>query len=60
MPNKTSNNNIHESEAMHMIPFIAHEYKMWRASKQKNRIVCALAVTNIAWLGLFLAYVFLI
>lgn len=57
MPNKT--NNIHENEAMHMIPFIEHEYEMWRASKQKNRIVYALAVTNIAWFGLFLAYIFL-
>lgn len=58
MPNKTtSNNNIHEDETMSMIPFIAHEYEMWKARKRRNRIVYALAVTNLAWFGLFLAYV---
>ena len=57
MPNKTTNN--HENEAMHMVPFVELEYERYRASKQKNRIVCALAVTNIAWLVLFLAYVFI-
>jgi hypothetical protein len=57
MPNKT--NNIHENEAMHMIPFVELEYERYRASRQKNRIVCALAVTNIAWFGLLLAYIFI-
>jgi hypothetical protein len=57
MPNKTTN--THENEAMHMVPFVELEYERYRASKQKNRIVCALAVTNIAWLVLFLAYVFI-
>lgn len=57
MPNKT--NYTHENEAMHMIPYIEYEYARYRASKQKNRIVFALAVTNIAWFGLFLVYIFL-
>lgn len=57
MPNNTTN--THEDEAMHMIPFIVLEYERYKASKQKNRIVCALAVTNIAWFGLFLAYILL-
>jgi hypothetical protein len=54
MPNNT--NNIHENEAMHMIPYVEFEYERYRASKQKNRIVYALAVTNIAWFVLFLAF----
>lgn len=57
MPNKT--NTTHEDETMHMIPYIEYEYEKWRASRQKNRIVCALAVTNIAWLVLVLAYILL-
>lgn len=57
MPNKT--NNIHEDETMHMIPYIEYERMRYKVSMQKNRIVCALAVTNIAWLGLFLAYIFI-
>ena len=57
MPNNTTN--THENEAMHMVPFVELEYERYRASKQKNRIVGALAVTNIAWFGLFLAYIFL-
>lgn len=54
MPNKTNN---HEDESMHTIPFIVSEYEKWKISKQKNRIACALAVTNIAWFGLVLAYI---
>lgn len=57
MPNKT--NNIHEDETMHMIPYIEYERMRYKVSMQKNRIVCALAVTNIAWFGLFLAYIFI-
>ena len=57
MPNKT--NKDHENESMHMIPNIVYEYEKWKASRQKNRIVCALAVTNLAWFGLLLAYILL-
>ena len=57
MPNKT--NNIHEDETMHMIPYIEYASMRYKVSMQKNRIVCALAVTNIAWFGLFLAYIFI-
>lgn len=57
MPNTTNTNNIHENETMHKIPFIDHEYEVYKVSRQKNRIVFALAVTNIALFGLFLAYV---
>ena len=57
MPNKT--NNIHEDETMHMIPYIEYERIRYKSSMQKNRIVCALAVTNIAWFGLFLACIFI-
>lgn len=59
MPNKTDRTkNIHENESMHMIPYIEHEYEMYKVSKRKNRIVRALAVTNAVLIGLFLAYVF--
>lgn len=54
MPNKTTKS--HDSEAIHCIPFIEYEYYKWMARKRMNRIVCALCVTNIAWLGL-LAYI---
>ena len=57
MPNTTSK--THENEAMQMIPFIEHEYKIYKVSAQKNRIVCALAVTNIAWFVGVLAYIIL-
>jgi hypothetical protein len=55
MPNKTSDS--HRNETMHMMPFVEHEYEMYRASRQKNRIVCALCVTNFAWLVGILAYI---
>ena len=55
MPNNTNNN--HEDETMQMIPYIEYERIRYKVSMQKNRIVCALAVTNIAWFGLFLAYI---
>ena len=42
--------NHHGNETMHMIPFIEHECAMYKASRQKNRIVCALCVTTIACL----------
>ena len=58
MPNNT--NNIHENEAMHMVPFVELEFERYKASKQKNRIVYALAVTNIAWFALCLAYIIII
>ena len=54
MPKKTTN--PHDCESMHMIPFVEHEYKTWKVSRLKNRLVCALCVTNIAWL-IFLAYI---
>jgi hypothetical protein len=54
MPNKSRPN--HGNETMHMMPFIEHEHRMYLASRQKNRIVCALCVTNIAWLVFTLAY----
>lgn len=56
MPSK--NTNTHECEAMHTIPFIEHEYKLWKVLKQKNRIVLALCVTNIAWLILLAFIIF--
>lgn len=54
MPNKTTK--AHDSEAIHCIPFIEYEYYKWMARNRMNRIVCALCVTNVAWLGL-LAYI---
>ena len=54
MPSKTTKS--HDGETMHMIPFIEHEYKVWKVSRLKNRIVLALCVTNIAWL-ILLAYI---
>ena len=54
MPSK--NTNYHNSEYLSMIPFAEHEHKVWKVSRLKNRIVCALCVTNIAWL-ILLAYI---
>lgn len=48
-------NKPQKNETMHMIPFIEHEFKMFKASKRKNRIAVALAVTNIAWFILLTA-----
>lgn len=48
--------NTHDGETMHTIPFIEHEYKVWKVSRLKNRIVLALCVTNTAWLILFLTF----
>jgi hypothetical protein len=47
MPNRK--NKPHEDESMHMILFREHEYKVYKVSRSKNRITCALAVTNLAW-----------
>lgn len=55
MPNEVTSS-THDSEVMHQIPFIEHEYILWKASRQKNRIVRFLAVTNIALL-VTLAYI---
>ena len=56
MPKNMTDKNHDENETMHMIPFIEHEYRMYKVSKRKNRIACALAVTNIAWFVLGLAF----
>lgn len=56
MPKDLTNKHHDETETMHMIPFIEHEYCMYKVSKRKNRIACALAVTNIAWFVLGLAF----
>ena len=55
MSSKTTK--THDGESLAMIPFIESEYKLWKASRLKNRIVLALCVTNTAWLILFLAYI---
>ena len=54
MSKKTTN--THDGDTMRMIPFIECEYKLWKASRLKNRIVLALCVTNTAWLILFLTF----
>lgn len=54
MSKKTTN--THDGETMRTIPFIECEYKLWKASRLKNRIVLALSVTNAAWLILFLTF----
>ncbi len=56
MPKNMTDKNHDENETMHMIPFIEHEYRIYKVSKLKNRIACALAVTNIAWFVLGLAF----
>lgn len=56
MPNKTDKTKkSHETELMHMIPYIEHEYELYKVSKLKNRIVRALAVTTAVLIGLLLA-----
>ena len=54
MPSNTTN--THEND-MHSIPYILYEYERYKARKIKNRITCALCVTNIAWLIIFLAFI---
>lgn len=57
MPSNTPSN-THESETMHTIPFVEHEYILWKVSRRKNQIVGTLAVT-IALLVGALAYILL-
>ena len=47
----------HEYEALAVIPFVSHEYKVYKVERQKNRIACALAVTNLAWVVLAVVYI---
>ena len=37
------------SDELYQIPFIEHEYKVFRASRRNARLVMALVLTNIAW-----------
>jgi hypothetical protein len=37
------------SEEMYRIPFIEHEYRMFKVSRKNARLVKALVLTNIAW-----------
>ena len=48
MPDKL--NETHKSEFVYKIPFVEHEYLMYRVSKIKSRIVMALMLTNAVWL----------
>jgi hypothetical protein len=40
----------HNSEYIYKVPYIEHEYKMFKASRILRRIVTALIVTNACWL----------
>lgn len=40
---------------MAQIPYIAHRARMYKAYKRENRLKIALALTNLAWIILFLA-----
>lgn len=40
----------HKSEFVYKIPFVEHEYLMYRVSRIKSRIVMALMLTNAVWL----------
>jgi hypothetical protein len=55
MSHKTPNH-THNSEDIYKIPFVEHEYAMYRESKIRSRIVKALIVTNTIWL-LFVAFI---
>lgn len=57
MPNNTTST-THESETMHTIPYIEHEYILYKVLKRKNQIVGTLAVT-IALLVGAMAYILL-
>lgn len=48
MPDRS--NKTHKSEFVYKIPFVEHEYLMYRVSKIKSRIVMALMLTNAVWL----------
>jgi hypothetical protein len=48
MPDKQ--NNTHNVEDLYKMPFVEHEYTMYKASRIRNRIVMALAITNAFWL----------
>ena len=52
-----NNTTEHEYEALAVIPFVSHEYKVYKVERQKNRIACALAVTNLAWVVLAVVYI---
>ena len=43
-------NRTHNGEQLYKIPFVEHEYSLYRESKIRNRIVKALIITNAAWL----------
>ena len=47
----------HEYETLAVIPFVSHEYKIYKVERQKNRIAGALAVTNLAWVVLAVVYI---
>jgi hypothetical protein len=57
MPKDTPSN-THDSEYLHSIPYIEHQYELYKVVKQKNRIVCTLAVTSALLVGV-LAYILL-
>jgi hypothetical protein len=48
MPDKQ--NDTHNSEYIYKMPFVEHEYMMYKASRIRRRIVMALAITNAFWL----------
>jgi hypothetical protein len=49
-------NNRHNNEYIYKIPFIEHEYAIYKESMIRRRIVKALIVTNTIWL-LFVAFI---
>ena len=42
----------HNSEYIYKIPFIEHEFKMYRVSRIQRRIVMALIITNAVWVSI--------
>ena len=48
MPDKQ--NDTTTVEDIYKMPFVEHEFIMYKASKIRNRIVMALAITNAFWL----------
>jgi hypothetical protein len=41
-----------ETETIYEIPFVEHEYTLYKESRKRNRIMAALIITNAIWLCL--------